>query len=131
GTSNVDFVVFPPRWLAMEHTFRPPWFHRNVASEYMGLITGVYDAKSEGFVPGGASLHNCMSGHGPDAATFERAIAADTTRPVHLGGTMAFMFESRRIIKPTRGALEGRPPLQKDYRDCWMDLKKHFDPGRP
>src|SRR5271165_3507813 len=131
GTSNLDFVVFPPRWLAMEHSFRPPWFHRNVASEYMGLITGVYDAKSEGFVPGGASLHNCMSGHGPDAATFERAIAADTTRPVHLGGTMAFMFESRRIIKPTRGALEGRPPLQKDYRDCWMDLKKHFDPGRP
>jgi homogentisate 1,2-dioxygenase len=130
GVSNIDFVVFPPRWLVMENTFRPPWFHRNVASEYMGLITGVYDAKSEGFVPGGASLHNCMSGHGPDAATFERAVMADTTKPVHLTDTMAFMFESRAVIKPTRGALEGRPPLQKDYMNCWLGLKRHFDPSR-
>ncbi len=81
GTSNLDFVVFPPRWLAMENTFRPPWFHRNVASEYMGLITGMYDAKMSGFVPGGSSLHNCMSGHGPDAQTFEKAVAADTSKP--------------------------------------------------
>ena len=130
GTSNLDFVVFPPRWLAMENTFRPPWFHRNVASEYMGLITGVYDAKSTGFVPGGASLHNSMSAHGPDAATYEKAVAADTTRPVHITDTMAFMFESRTIIRPTRRALEGRPALQKDYTDCWRDLKKHFDPSR-
>jgi homogentisate 1,2-dioxygenase len=131
GTSNLDFVVFPPRWLAMEHTFRPPWFHRNVASEYMGLITGVYDAKSAGFVPGGASLHNCMSGHGPDAATFENATAADTSRPVQITDTMAFMFESRMVIKPTRHALAGRPVLQKDYMNCWADLKKRFDPSRP
>jgi homogentisate 1,2-dioxygenase len=130
GTSNLDFVVFPPRWLAMENTFRPPWFHRNVASEYMGLITGVYDAKSSGFVPGGASLHNCMSGHGPDAATFERALAADTSKPVHITDTMAFMFESRTVIKPSRYALEGRPALQKDYITCWLDLKKRFDLGR-
>ena len=81
GTSNIDFVVFPPRWLVMEHTFRPPWFHRNVANEYMGLIAGVYDAKASGFVPGGASLHNCMSGHGPDAATFDRASACGHCRP--------------------------------------------------
>jgi homogentisate 1,2-dioxygenase len=131
GTSNIDFVVFPPRWLVMEHTFRPPWFHRNVANEYMGLIAGVYDAKASGFVPGGASLHNCMSGHGPDAATFDRASAADTAVPVHIKDTMAFMFESRRVIKPTRHALEGRPPLQRDYAGCWRGLKKHFDPTRP
>jgi homogentisate 1,2-dioxygenase len=130
GTGNVDFVVFPPRWLAMEDTFRPPWFHRNVASEYLGLITGLYDAKSSGFVPGGASLHNCMSGHGPDAATFEKAIAADTSQPVHVTDTMAFMFESRMVIKPTRHALEGRPPLQKDYLACWSGLRKLFDPSR-
>ena len=79
-------MIFPPRWLAMQHTFRPPWFHRNVASEFMGLIEGVYDAKSEGFLPGGASLHNCMSGHGPDAATFESASRADTSRPEQIGG---------------------------------------------
>jgi homogentisate 1,2-dioxygenase len=130
GTSNLDFVVFPPRWLAMENTFRPPWFHRNVASEYMGLITGLYDAKSTGFVPGGASLHNGMSAHGPDAATFEKAVAADTTQPAHITDTMAFMFESRTIIRPTRQALQGRPALQRDYMDCWRDLKKHFDPSR-
>jgi homogentisate 1,2-dioxygenase len=131
GTSHIDFVVFPPRWLAMQDTFRPPWFHRNVANEYMGLIHGVYDAKSTGFVPGGASLHNCMSGHGPDAATFAKAAAADTSQPVHITDTMAFMFESRMVIRPTRSALRGRPPLQKDYMDIWLDLKKHFDPARP
>lgn len=131
GTSNIDFAIFPPRWLAMQNTFRPPWFHRNVASEYMGLIHGFYDAKSTGFVPGGASLHNCMSGHGPDAATFAKAIAADTSRPVHVADTMAFMFESRTVIKPTRSALHGRPALQNDYLNCWHDLKKRFDPARP
>ena len=79
GTANLDFVIFPPRWLVAQDTFRPPWFHRNIASEFMGLVHGAYDAKAEGFVPGGASLHNCMSGHGPDAATFEKASAR---RPV-------------------------------------------------
>jgi homogentisate 1,2-dioxygenase len=129
--SNIDFVVFPPRWLTMENTFRPPWFHRNVANEYMGLIRGTYDAKSEGFVPGGASLHNCMSGHGPDAVTFARASAADTRVPVHIEDTMAFMFETRSVLEPTRAALSGTPPLQSDYLSCWLDLRKHFDPDRP
>jgi homogentisate 1,2-dioxygenase len=131
GTGNIDFVIFPPRWLAMENTFRPPWFHRNVASEFMGLITGRYDAKSSGFVPGGASLHNGMSGHGPDATTFDAAVAADTGVPVRVGDTMAFMFETRLVIKPTRSALQGWPPLQPDYTSCWLGLEKHFDPGRP
>jgi len=131
GTSNIDFVVFPPRWLVMENTFRPPWFHRNVANEFMGLISGVYDAKSTGFVPGGASLHNCMSGHGPDAATFDKATAADTSAPVRVADTMAFMFETRSVIVPTRSALQGRPRLQDDYLSCWLGLQKRFDPARP
>jgi homogentisate 1,2-dioxygenase len=131
GTSNIDFVVFPPRWLAMQNTFRPPWFHRNVASEFMGLIHGVYDAKSTGFVPGGCSLHNSMSGHGPDAPTFDTASAADTSVPVHITDTMAFMFESRYVLKPARSALEGTPRLQDDYMSHWLKLKKHFDPTRP
>jgi homogentisate 1,2-dioxygenase len=127
GVDDIDFVIFPPRWLAMENTFRPPWFHRNVASEFMGLIHGVYDAKAEGFAPGGASLHNCMSGHGPDARTFDRAHHADTTRPEKVDGTMAFMFETRRIIRPTRYALESGL-LQRDYSSCWQGLEKRFDP---
>jgi homogentisate 1,2-dioxygenase len=131
GTSNIDFVIFPPRWLAMQDTFRPPWFHRNVANEFMGLICGAYDAKSAGFVPGGSSLHNCMSGHGPDAETFAKASAADTSTPVHIKDTMAFMFESRYVIKPTRSALRGTPPLQSDYLSHWLGLKKNFDPKRP
>ena len=130
GVDNIDFVVFPPRWLAMEHTFRPPWFHRNIASEFMGLIHGVYDAKAEGFVPGGASLHNCMAGHGPDAATFENASSADTTTPQRISETMAFMFETRNVIRPTRYALES-PQLQRDYDKCWAGLQRHFDPSRP
>ena len=130
GVDAIDFVIFPPRWLAMEHSFRPPWYHRNVASEFMGLIHGVYDAKAQGFVPGSTSLHNCMSGHGPDLETFEKALAADTSKPHHIVDTMAFMFETRTVIHPTRFALESAQ-LQPDYYRCWQGLKKHFDPGRP
>jgi homogentisate 1,2-dioxygenase len=96
----------------------------------MGLITGTYDAKAGGFLPGGCSLHNCMSGHGPDAASFERASHADTTTPEHITDTMAFMFETRCVIRPTRYALESSL-LQRDYQDCWRGLTKHFDPLRP
>jgi homogentisate 1,2-dioxygenase len=124
GTANVDFVVFPPRWMVAEATFRPPWFHRNVMSEYMGLIRGVYDAKADGFVPGGGSLHNAMSGHGPDAATFERASSAELV-PQKLADTLAFMFESRYVIQPTERALAA-PQLQADYASCWQGLRKHF-----
>ena len=126
----IDFVIFPPRILAMQDTFRPPWFHRNVASEFMGLIHGVYDAKAEGFVPGGASLHNCMTGHGPDAETFEKATRTDTSKPHHIQDTMAFMFETRLPIRPTRFALEAAE-LQHDYYTCWQGLAKHFDPKKP
>ena len=127
GWDVIDFVIFPPRILAMEHTFRPPWFHRNVAGEFMGLIQGVYDAKAEGFVPGGASLHNCMTGHGPDAETFEKASSADLSQPTRIKDTMAFMFESRNAIRPTRFAMESAQ-LQNEYHRCWQGLKKHFKP---
>ena len=127
GTANVDFAIFPPRWLVAQHTFRPPWFHRNVASEFMGLVHGAYDAKAEGFAPGGCSLHNCMTGHGPDAATFEKASAADTTRPDYIRDTMAFMFESRAVIRPTAQALDAAH-RQRDYQACWTGLQKHFAP---
>ncbi len=130
GVDTIDFVIFPPRILAMEHTFRPPWYHRNIAAEFMGLIHGVYDAKAEGFQPGGASLHNCMSGHGPDAGTFEKATAADVSKPDYIRDTMAFMFETRCAIRPTAHALES-PQLQPRYHECWQGLKKHFDPTRP
>jgi len=130
GVSNLDFVVFAPRTLVMRDTFRPPWFHRNVASEFMGLVHGAYDAKAEGFVPGGASLHNSMSGHGPDAQTFDKASRADTSKPDVIADTMAFMFESRAVWRPTRQALESAE-LQDDYFRCWQDLKKHFDPRQP
>ena len=126
GTANVDFVIFPPRWMVAEHTFRPPWFHRNVMSEYMGLIHGVYDAKAEGFLPGGGSLHNCMSGHGPDATTFEAA-SKMALAPHKQDQTLAFMFESRWLIRPTQSAMTA-PQLQADYWQCWQGLQKHF-PG--
>jgi homogentisate 1,2-dioxygenase len=133
GTANMDLAIFPPRWLVAEHTFRPPWFHRNIASEFMGLIHGEYDAKDAsaggGFVPGGASLHNCMSGHGPDAASYAKALAVDTSKPQHVLDTMAFMFETRRVIHPTRQALDA-PQRQRDYQQCWQGLAKHFDPSR-
>ena len=127
GVDTIDFVIFPPRWLAAENTFRPPWFHRNIAAEFMGLIHGAYDAKAEGFVPGGSSLHNCMSGHGPDEATFEKASASDTSTPHKVADTMAFMFETRTILRPTSFAMQ-TPQRQANYADCWQGLAKHFTP---
>ncbi len=124
GTANVDFVIFPPRWVVAEHTFRPPYFHRNVMSEFMGLIFGQYDAKAAGFTPGGASLHNCMSGHGPDAGAFEKAGDAEL-KPQRYENTLAFMFETRYVIRPTKFAME-TIALQKDYSECWQGLKKNF-----
>lgn len=122
GTANCDFVIFPPRWMVAEHTFRPPWFHRNVMSEFMGLIHGAYDAKAGGFAPGGASLHNCMSGHGPDRESYEKAVASNLA-PHKIENTMAFMFESRLVIRPTRFAVE-TPLAQLDYDDCWAGFSK-------
>jgi len=122
GTANIDFVIFPPRWMVAEDTFRPPWFHRNIMSEFMGLITGEYDAKAGGFAPGGASLHGMMSAHGPDVASHDRAVAA-TLAPHRIEDTMAFMFESRLPFAPTRWAME-TPLLQMDYDACWTGFRK-------
>lgn len=127
GTANVDFAIFPPRWLVAQHTFRPPWFHRNVASEFMGLVHGAYDAKAEGFLPGGCSLHNCMSGHGPDAATFDKASSADLSKPDVVADTMAFMFETRAVIRPAAQALDAAH-RQRDYQQCWAGLRRNFTP---
>jgi homogentisate 1,2-dioxygenase len=117
GTANCDFVIFPPRWMVGEDTFRPPWFHRNIMSELMGLIKGVYDAKAEGFVPGGVSLHNCLLAHGPDAATYEKASSAQLA-PHRIDNTLAFMFESRHVFRPTAQALAA-PNRQPDYDAVW------------
>ncbi|MGI8543477.1 MAG: homogentisate 1,2-dioxygenase [Aridibacter sp.] len=124
GTANCDFVIFPERWLVMEDTFRPPWYHRNIMSEYMGLIYGQYDAKEEGFMQGGGSLHNQMSAHGPDREGFEKASNAEL-EPQKLSGTLAFMFESRYIIRPTKFAME-TDALQDNYYECWQGLEKNF-----
>jgi homogentisate 1,2-dioxygenase len=122
----MDYVNFPPRVLVARDTFRPPWYHRNIASEFMGLLFGAYDAKAEGFAPGGASLHNCMTGHGPDAATFDKASNADTSKPDVIGGTMAFMFEARNVLRPTKTAMDAAH-RQRDYQACWAGLQKHFE----
>ena len=125
GTANVDFVIFPARWLVMEDTFRPPWYHRNIMSEYMGLISGTYDAKTGGgFTPGASSLHRCMAPHGPDAETFEQASNL-VLEPERIHEMLAFMFESRYLMKPSQGALTA-PELQRDYPACWRSLIRHF-----
>jgi homogentisate 1,2-dioxygenase len=126
GTANCDFVIFPPRWLVMEDTFRPPWYHRNLMSEFMGLVYGQYDAKPGGFKPGGASLHNCMVPHGPDEEAFDKASHGDL-KPHKLDNTLAFMFESRYRFIPSAFAMQS-PALDDDYADCWAGLKDQFKP---
>ena len=121
GVANCDFVIFPPRWMVAEHTFRPPWFHRNVMSELMGLVRGVYDAKAEGFLPGGVSIHNCMSAHGPDVASYDKASKA-VLKPHKIEDTLAFMWESRYVFRPTKAALAAKE-LQKNYDRVWDGFK--------
>ncbi len=125
GTANMDFVIFPPRWLVAENSFRPPYYHRNIMSEYMGLVHGTYDAKQEGFVPGGSSLHNSMSAHGPDVGSFLEGISSDES-PKKIKDTMAFMFETCHIFHPTRYALES-PHRQKDYPKCWEGFRPLYE----
>ena len=120
GRANADFVIFPPRWMVAEDTFRPPWFHRNVMSEAMGLIYGAYDAKAEGFAPGGLSLHNLMSGHGPDVDSWKKASEAEL-KPAKIEGTMAFMVETCWPYRPTEWALEH---AQQDYDEAWAGFPK-------
>jgi homogentisate 1,2-dioxygenase len=124
GVANLDFVIFPPRWQVAENTFRPPYFHRNVMSEFMGLIQGLYEAKQDGFAPGGASLHNSMSAHGPDTSTYQKAVNEEL-KPIYLGNTMAFLLESSLIFEPTEFALSHHT-LQKNYLDAWQGLPKNF-----
>jgi homogentisate 1,2-dioxygenase len=123
GVANCDFVIFPPRWLVAEDTFRPPWFHRNIMSELMGLVHGVYDGKAEGFLPGGVSIHNCMTAHGPDVATWEKASAAKL-EPHKITDTLAFMWESRYVFRPTKFAMTARE-LQKNYDAVWSGFRKN------
>ena len=120
GRANADFVIFPPRWMVAEDTFRPPWFHRNVMSEAMGLIHGAYDAKAEGFAPGGLSLHNLMSGHGPDVESWHKASNAEL-RPAKIEDTLAFMVETCWPYRPTEFALERAQP---DYDEAWAGFPK-------
>ena len=128
GTANIDFVIFPERWAVAENTFRPPWYHRNIMSEFMGLVYGVYDAKPEGFVPGGMSLHNQMLPHGPDADAFNHASNVEL-KPVKLTNTLAFMFETRFRQRVTKYAAT-LDTLQDNYIDCWTGLKKNFNPNK-
>ncbi|KAF7950669.1 uncharacterized protein EAE97_002221 [Botrytis byssoidea] len=128
GTAIADFVIFPPRWLVGEDTFRPPWYHRNTMSEFMGLIGGEYDAKTGGgFQPAGASLHNIMSAHGPDAGTHDKASNAPL-KPAKVGeGSMAFMFESCLMVGVTEWGLKQCRKVQENYNEeSWTPLPAHF-----
>jgi len=129
GTAVLDFVIFPPRWSVAEHTFKPPYYHRNLMNEYMGLIEGVYEAKEEGFVPGGSSLHNCMSAHGPEMAVFEKASTCELKPERVAEGSLAFMFESVYMMNPTEWALNN-VKMDQNYQNCWTGIKKHFNPNK-
>merc|ERR1712146_488332 len=131
GVAVCDFVIFPPRWMVAERTFRPPYYHRNMMSELMGLIRGVYDAKEDtkkesGFFPGGASLHSCATPHGPDALTFEKATKEELVPKKIPDDALAFMFESYYMFHVTKWGASSCECLDDDYWKCWKDLKPHF-----
>lgn len=128
GVAVADFVIFPSRWTVAEHTFRPPYYHRNCMSEFMGLVRGVYEAKQEGFLPGGGSLHSCMTPHGPDTTTFDVHSTVPLT-PVKIPDTtLAFMFESTYMFSMSKYAQETQL-IDEDYYKCWEGLSSKFDPA--
>jgi homogentisate 1,2-dioxygenase len=123
-----EMAIFPPRWLVMEDTFRPPWYHRNTMAEFMGLIKGEYDARTDGgFKAGGASLHNIMAGHGPDSNTHQKASNAVLT-PQKVGeGSMAFVIESSMLLGLSEWAIKGSGKMQKAYsKQTWGGLQSQF-----
>lgn len=124
GVANVDFVIFPERWMVAENTFRPPYYHRNIMSEFMGSVYGTYDAKSAEFQPGSSSLHNCMTPHGPDSDSWIAAQKAEL-KPKYYADTLAFMFESSLVWQATDYALQSST-LQKNYVKCWQGLPVNF-----
>lgn len=123
GVANLDFVIFPPRWMVAEHTFRPPYFHRNYMNELMGLINGIYDAKNEGFIPGGFSIHNCMTAHGPDYLSYCKATSKELTP--EFNNSLAFMFETNELWRVTQLAMQDEA-RQEDYTKCWGGFKNNF-----
>ena len=129
GVANIDFVIFGDRWLVAEHTFRPPWYHKNIMSEFMGILYGTYDAKEEGFEPGGMSLHNSYFPHGPDHDAWTKATTGKQG-PEKLSDTMSFMFETRYPLIPT-GYAGSIPALQDDYPSVWHSLERHFQRQQP
>jgi homogentisate 1,2-dioxygenase len=130
GTAIADFVIFPPRWAVAEGTFRPPYFHRNAMSEFMGLILGQYEAKAEGFNPGGASLHSMMTPHGPDHPTFDKASTAELKPTRVADGTQAFMFESSLMLRTTKWAMVRSEAVEADYWKHWATIPAKFNPNQ-
>ncbi len=130
GVSNIDFVIFPPRWMVTENTFRPPWYHRNVMSELMGLVQGSYDAKSgDAFKTGSVSIHNQMSPHGPDADSLSKGLTENTLNTqTRYENTLAFMWESNKAWVPTAEALANL--IDSDYVKCWENIPATFDPAQ-
>lgn len=95
-------------------------------SEFVGNIIGIYDAKTAGFVPGSASLHNCMSAHGPEAKIFDKGTNEELNAIRYPDNCMQFMFETMYILKVPSWALE--PETQdSNYLDCWRGLEKQFN----
>jgi homogentisate 1,2-dioxygenase len=125
GQAVCDFVIFPPRWLVMEHTFRPPYYHRNTMTEFMGNIAGTYDAKEKGFIPGAASLHSTMSPHGPEKDVFEKASTVELEPQKVSPDGLAFMFETCFLLKMTPYAME-HDNIDGDYYKCWEGMKNNF-----
>ncbi|EDW76012.1 uncharacterized protein Dwil_GK14896 [Drosophila willistoni] len=126
GTAIADFVIFPPRWSVQEHTFRPPYYHRNCMSEFMGLILGRYEAKEDGFAAGGATLHSMMTPHGPDVKCFDGASKAKLVPERIAEGTQAFMFETSLSLAVTKWGEETCQKLDAEYYECWQSLKDNF-----
>ena len=131
GVAILDLVVFKQRFMVAENTFRPPYYHRNIMTEFMGNIYGEYDAKpSGGFEPGCSSLHSPMTPHGPESSVFEKASTAEL-EPVKYKDTMSFMFESCFVLRIANSAIgsTGVPVEDEKYHDCWKGFQNHFNSG--
>lgn len=131
GANALDLVVFPARWDPTEHTFKPPYFHRNVTTEINGIIED--PSLNAPFTTGMVFVTPSMTPHGVRAGAVERFLAKSdeaADRPTKSSSkSLWFQFETALHFHRTEWAK--RTDLAKeDWPDVWGEYGVHFDPRR-
>lgn len=117
---NLDLIVFPPRWDATAHTFRPPYFHRNTIAEINGILRD--DEHHAPFVPGCVFITPPLTPHGVGGRTVERERARDDDAPYRVHDSLWFQLES-----PLAPVLAAWAHPVEDWSATWPSARSYFE----